>query len=207
MAKFTLITAEVKTTSPTASQHANEPYLIGTLKNMKSLASRAQPTLVIFNPTIVNLYKEALTKTNGNWNEVINQNLLGPEFYTFDGRLEIYVAPKPFYRKRIFNGQITEELRIDETTKEPIEYTMLKVFVIYEYEELTGKMEPVDGNSAQILGEQLMHRTCVPVPDTTSNEIDDLPQMDDVADNTSEQLPPVQNPQQGQGTAYTGYRR
>lgn len=160
MAKFSVINCTIGTIKE-GSQRAGEKYAVLDLKNLKSLLGNRSPKQVIFNEIIVKIYEDALAANGNRWEEVVKNKVLDKEFIEFEGSLETFHSPIPFYRRRIINGLIQDDF-VTNPDGSYREYTDMVVFVPYEFEARTNTWSPVDGEDVNVRGEALFNRTCVP---------------------------------------------
>lgn len=162
MAKFSVINCTIGTIKE-GSQRAGEKYAVLDLKNLKSLLGNRSPKQVIFNDIIVKVYEDALAANGNRWEEVVKNKVLDKEFIEFEGSLETFHSPIPFYRRRIINGLIQDDF-VTNPDGSYREYNDMVVFVPYEFEARTNTWSPVDGEDVNVRGEAVFARTCVPIP-------------------------------------------
>lgn len=179
MAKFSVINCTIGTVKE-GSQRAGEKYAVLDLKNLKSLLGNRSPKQVIFNDIIVKVYEDALAANGNSWEEVVKNKVLNKEFIEFEGSLETFHSPVPFYRRRIINGLIQDDF-VTNPDGSYREYNDMVVFVPYEFEARTNTWSPVDGEDVNVRGEALFNRTCVPaVHENTfdaNTPIPDVPEL------------------------------
>ena len=193
MAKFSVINCTIGTVKE-GSQRAGEKYAVLDLKNLKSLLGNRSPKQVIFNDIIVKVYEDALAANNNNWQEVIKNKVLDKDFVEFEGSLETFHSPIPFYRRRIVDGIIQDDF-VTNPDGSYREYNDMVVFVPYEFEARTNTWSPVDGEDVNIRGEALFNRTCVPA--ARENTFDANTPIPDVPELPAENGPAAINaPQQ-----------
>ena len=159
MAKFSVINCTIGTVKE-GSQRAGEKYAVLDLKNLKSLLGNRSPKQVIFNDIIVKVYEDALAANGNRWEEVVKNKFLDKDFVEFEGSLETFHSPIPFYRRRIINGIIQDDF-VTNPDGSYREYNDMVVFVPYEFEARTNTWSPVDGEDVNVRGEALFNRTCV----------------------------------------------
>lgn len=205
MAKFSVINCTIGIVKE-GSKRAGEKYAVLDLKNLKSLLGNRSPRQVIFNEAIVKIYEDALAANNNNWQEVIKNKVLNKDFVEFEGSLETFHSPIPFYRRRIINGIIQDDF-VTNPDGSYLEYNDMVVFVPYEFEARTNTWSPVDGEDVNVRGEALFNRTCVPAvhentfdANTPIPDVPELPAEDGPAAINAPQQPvqPAQQPVQQQ---------